>query len=83
MKETIYPNIYDALNAILVNKEVDIYSDLRSLAENLIDSIDNNREAVPAYLINLEISTKVFELKEQDLNSIRYDIFNKITKSNV
>ena len=83
MKETIYPNIYDALNAILANKEVDIYSDLRSLAENLIDSIDNNREAVPAYLINLEISTKVFELKEQNLNSIRYDIFNKITKSNV
>ena len=51
--------------------------------DKLIDSIDNNREAVPAYLINLEISTKVFELKEQDLNSIRYDIFNKITKSNV
>ena len=83
MKETIYPNIYDALNALLATKEIDIYSDLRSLAENLIDSIDNNREAVPAYLINLEISTKVFELKEQDLNSIRYDIFNKITKSNV
>ena len=83
MKETIYPNIYDAVNAILANKEVDIYSDLRSLAENLIDSIDNNREAVPAYLVNLEISTKVFELKEQNLNSIRYDIFNKITKSNV
>lgn len=83
MKETIYPNIYDALNAFLANKEVDIYSDLRSLAENLIDSIDNNREAVPAYLINLEISTKVFELKEQDLNSIRYDILSKITKSNV
>lgn len=83
MKETMYPNIYDALNAFLANKEVDIYSDLRSLAENLIDSIDNNREAVPAYLINLEISTKVFELKEQDLNSIRYDILSKITKSNV
>ena len=83
MKETMYPNIYDALSAILADKEVDIYSDLRSLAENLIDSIDNNRKAVPAYLINLEISTKVFELKEQDLNSIRYDIFNKITKSNV
>ena len=83
MKETMYPNIYDALSAILADKEVDIYSDLRSLAENLIDSIDNNREAVPAYLINLEISTKVFELKEQNLNSIRYDLFNKITKSNV
>ena len=83
MKETMYPNIYDALNALLANKEIDIYSDLRSLAENLIDSIDNNREAVPAYLVNLEISTKVFELKEQNLNSIRYDIFNKITKSNV
>ena len=83
MKETMYPNIYDALNALLANKEVDIYSDLRSLAENLIDSIDNNREAVPAYLINLEISTKVFELKEQDLNNIRYDILSKITKSNV
>lgn len=83
MKETMYPNIYDALSAILVDKEVDIYSDLRSLAENLIDSIDNNREAVPAYLINLEISTKVFELKEQDLNSMRYDILSKITKSSV
>ena len=83
MKEIIYPNIYDALSKIVNNKEIDIYSDLKSLAENLIDSIDNNREAVPAYLINLEISTKVFELKEQDLNSIRYDIFNKITKSNV
>lgn len=83
MKETMYSNIYDALNTFLANKEVDIYSDLRSLAENLIDSIDNNREAVPAYLVNLEISTKVFELKEQDLNNIRYDIFNKITKSNV
>ena len=83
MKETMYPNIYDALSALLTNKEVDIYSDLRSLAENLIDSIDNNREAVPAYLINLEISTKVFELKEKDLNSIRYDILSKITKSNV
>ena len=83
MKETMYPNIYDALSAILADKEVDIYSDLRSLAENLIDSIDNNREAVPAYLINLEISTKVFELKEQDLNSIRYDILSKITRSNV
>ena len=79
----MYPNIYDALNTFLANKEVDIYSDLRSLAENLIDSIDNNREAVPAYLINLEISTKVFELKEQDLNNIRYDILSKITKSNV
>lgn len=83
MKETMYPNIYDALSALLADKEVDIYSDLRSLAENLIDSIDNNREAVPAYLINLEISTKVFELKEQDLNNIRYDILSKITKSNV
>ena len=83
MKETMYPNIYDALSAILTDKEVDIYSDLRSLAENLIDSIDNNREAVPAYLINLEISTKVFELKEQDLNSMRYDILSKITKSSV
>ena len=83
MKETMYSNIYDALSAILADKEVDIYSDLRSLAENLIDSIDNNREAVPAYLINLEISTKVFELKEQDLNNIRYDILSKITKSNV
>ena len=83
MKETMYPNIYDALSAFLADKEVDIYSDLRSLAENLIDSIDNNREAVPAYLINLEISTKVFELKEQDLNSIRYDILSKITRSNV
>ena len=83
MKETMYPNIYDALSAILADKEVDIYSDLRSLAENLIDSIDNNREAVPAYLINLEISTKVFELKEQDLNNIRYDILSKITKFNV
>ena len=83
MKETMYPNIYDALNALLANKEIDIYSDLRSLAENLIDSIDNNREAVPAYLVNLEISTKVFELKEQNLNSIRYEILNKITKSNV
>ena len=83
MKEIMYPNIYDALSAFIANKEVDIYSDLRSLAENLIDSIDNNREAVPAYLINLEISTKVFELKEQDLNSIRYDILSKITRSNV
>ena len=83
MKETMYPNIYDALSKFLANKEVDIYSDLRSLAENLIDSIDNNREAVPAYLINLEISTKVFELKEQDLNNIRYDILSKITRSNV
>ena len=83
MKETMYPNIYDALSAILADKEIDIYSDLRSLAENLIDSIDNNREAVPAYLINLEISTKVFELKEQDLNSMRYDILSKITKSSV
>ena len=83
MKETMYHNIYDALSAILADKEVDIYSDLRSLAENLIDSIDNNREAVPAYLINLEISTKVFELKEQDLNNIRYDILSKITKSSV
>ncbi len=83
MKETMYSNIYDALSAILADKEVDIYSDLRSLAENLIDSIDNNREAVPAYLINLEISTKVFELKEQDLNSMRYDILSKITKSSV
>ena len=83
MKETMYPNIYDALSALLADKEVDIYSDLRSLAENLIDSIDNNREAVPAYLINLEISTKVFELKEQDLNNIRYDILSKITRSNV
>ena len=83
MKEIMYPNIHDALNKIVNDKEIDIYSDLKSLAENLIDSIDNNREAVPAYLINLEISTKVFELKEQDLNSIRYDIFNKITKSNV
>ena len=83
MKETMYSNIYDALSAILADKEVDIYSDLRSLAENLIDSIDNNREAVPAYLINLEISTKVFELKEQDLNNIRYDILSKITKSSV
>ena len=83
MKETMYTNIYDALSAILADKEVDIYSDLRSLAENLIDSIDNNREAVPAYLINLEISTKVFELKEQDLNSMRYDILSKITKSSV
>ena len=83
MKETMYHNIYDALSAILADKEVDIYSDLRSLAENLIDSIDNNREAVPAYLINLEISTKVFELKEQDLNSMRYDILSKITKSSV
>lgn len=83
MKKTMYPNIYDALSTFLANKEVDIYSDLRSLAENLIDSIDNNREAVPAYLINLEISTKVFELKEQDLNNIRYDILSKITRSNV
>lgn len=83
MKETTYPNIYDALSALLADKEVDIYSDLRLLAENLIDSIDNNREAVPAYLINLEISTKVFELKEQDLNNIRYDILSKITKSSV
>ena len=83
MKEIMYPNIYDALNSFLANKQVDIYSDLRSLAENLIDSIDNNREAVPAYLINLEISTIVFELKEQDLNSIRYDILSKITKSSV
>ena len=83
MKETMYPNIYDALSALLADKEVDIYSDLRSLAENLIDSIDNNREAVPAYLTNLEISTKVFELKEQDLNSMRYDILSKITKSSV
>ena len=83
MKEIIYPNIYDALSKIVNNKEIDIYSDLRSLAENLIDSIDNNREAVPAYLVNLEISTKVFELKEQDLNSIRYDIFSKIIKANV
>ena len=83
MKEIIYPNIYDALSKIVNNKEIDIYSDLRSLAENLIDSIDNNREAIPAYLVNLEISTKVFELKEQDLNSIRYDIFSKIIKANV
>ena len=83
MKETMYSNIYDALSAILADKEVDIYSDLRSLAENLIDSIDKNREAVPAYLLNLETSTKVFELKEQDLNSIRYDILSKITRSNV
>ena len=83
MKEIMYPNIYDALSTLLANKEVDIYSDLRSLAENLIDSIDNNREAVPEYLINLEISTKVFELKEQDLNNIRYDILSKITKSSV
>lgn len=83
MKETMYSNIYDALSALLADKEVDIYSDLRLLAKNLIDSIDNNREAVPAYLINLEISTKVFELKEQDLNSIRYDILSKITKSSV
>ena len=59
MKETMYPNIYDALSALLANKEVDIYSDLRSLAENLIDSIDNNREAVPAYLINLEIDLRM------------------------
>ena len=41
MKEIMYPNIYDALSKFLANKEVDIYSDLRSLAENLIDSIDN------------------------------------------
>lgn len=83
MKEIMYPNIYNALSKIVNNKEIDIYSDLKSLAENLIDSIDNDRESVPAYLVNLEISTKVFELKEQDLNSIRYDIFSKIIKANV
>ena len=83
MKETMYPNIYDALSKLIADKEINIYSDLKSLAEGLIDSINNNKEAVPAYLINLEISTKIFELKEQDLNSIRYDIISKIVKSNV